>query len=116
MAKIIRLTESDLARIVRRVLNEQSEDPGIDGLKIKSLIITDGDGDASSIVLTDGQTFVKGMGNIRFEIGQYCKPGKYNSQTIPKGCGVSIHSGRLGDRKYYCDAQGCKFEAIEIVD
>ncbi len=71
MKKIIRLTEEDLAKIVKRVISETQENFPLGGIKIKKLTVvknSDGSFDKSTLVLNNNDKVV-GINNISAECG-----------------------------------------------
>jgi hypothetical protein len=105
--KVINLTESDLKRIVKRVIMEEDNT----GLKITKAVFDDyGEGQTktkgSYVVLSDGETY-------RFkddEIGYsyQCSPGEYTGETLPKHCSVYIYDPLTLEYSIECDSTGCK--------
>jgi hypothetical protein len=75
MKKIIRLTESDLAKIIKKVISETQENvQNFVGIKMKKIVVdknSDGTlGDKTMITLSNGDTVTKDMiNNISDECG-----------------------------------------------
>ena len=101
MRRTVRLTESDLARIVRRVIREQPEE-----LKITKAVFDNyGKGQTNTkgsyVVLSDGKTYNFSDNSIGYT--DQCSPGEYTGKTLPQYCSVSIKTLSLR-----CDSTGCK--------
>ena len=122
MGRIIRLTEQDLARIVRRVINEkemifEDEHP----LKItKALFDNYGRGSfvkGSYVVLSDGKTYKFSDDSIVYS--SECGTGHMSKRitkeytagpdgiSLPQNCRVSVKSLSLT-----CDSTGCKKDVV----
>jgi len=95
MKKIIRLTESELTQLVRRIIKEQdSED---DNLPIAELVIGN-DYNTSYVKLENGQQYP-----VKFSMSK-CPKGKYMQKDIPTGCNASF---KLNNEMKYCNNEGC---------
>ena len=100
MEKIIRLTESDLIRIVQKVINEQSSP-----LSITELYVTQPSGyEGSYVTLSNGikyqyRTGYPSIYNIQ------CPSGSYGSQNVPSNCTIKITLD--GNTSYHCTKSGC---------
>ena len=106
--KVVRLTEEDLVRIVKKVIREQSEQ-NLDGAKITKLSINQ-NRVGSYVTLSNGETYKYSEGsNLELpSMGytQQCKPGEYSGNNLPEYCTVSI---KLEDKsRYKCDGKRCK--------
>jgi len=105
--KVVRLTEEDLVRIVKKVIREQSED--LNNAKIETLFIKQGRM-GSYVKLSNGKTYEYSEGS-NFKLPsmgytQQCKPGEYSGNNLPEYCTVSIE---LEDKsRYKCDGKECK--------
>jgi|688.fasta_scaffold00958_61 hypothetical protein len=90
MKKIVRLTERDLSRIVRRVIKEQATDCSIEWSKVKKALenkINMSDIDITSYVCAKDQSgFIKGqtpdideekLKCVHIEMGEWCKSQGY---------------------------------------
>ena len=93
MKKIIRLTESDLTRIVKRVLKEENET-----IKVKAFYKSDSSGMRRSLNLDTTNHKVVGT-NVVFD---YSVPGGSGAQTIT----VSNNSGNYGCSAKVTSGQG----------
>ena len=105
--KVVRLTEEDLVRIVKKVIREQSED--LNNAEIETLFIKQGRM-GSYVKLSNGKTYKYSEGsNLKLPsmgYAQQCKPGEYSGNNLPQYCSVSIS---LDDgSRYICDNEGCK--------
>ena len=89
MTKIIRLTESDVRRLVKRILNEQSNQHNIQGQKLKTLVVRS-EGYGASVTLGNGETLIS-SGNVLITV-KNCKPGTYMNGRIPSGCQIVINT------------------------
>lgn len=93
MKKIIRITESDLTRIVQRVIREQGEE----NLPIQKLVITTSPS-TSFVKLEKGEQYP-----VKFNISK-CPGGRYRQNQIPNNCNViAIIDGQ----EKYCNNTGC---------
>ena len=102
--KVVRLTESDLVRIVKKILSEQKTDVTITKLVINKNRI------GSSVTLSNGETYNYSEGGVfkkpPMGYSVECKPGEYNGDNLPKFCKLYA---RLSKSEYYtCDSTGCK--------
>jgi hypothetical protein len=109
MKRIIRLTESDLARIVKRVIMEQTtslDDQTITKLSIKSGSI------GSSVTLSNGETYNYTPEDVttfpQMVYSGWCKPGEYEGNRLPQGCSATITLEN--NKRYICDSSGCNEE------
>jgi len=101
MKRIVRLTERDITRIVRRVINEEFNDTQT--LKIIEAKFKDffRSSSGSYVTLSDGKTYQDSDGSMKYY--PQCTPGTYIGKTLPEGCSVSITNLGL-----ICDSTGCK--------
>jgi len=98
--KVIRLTESDLQKIVKRIIMEG------DQLKITKAVFDDyGKGQTktkgSYVVLSNGKTYRFSDNGIGYSY--QCSPGEYTGEKLPQHCSVNIRGLGLE-----CDSTGCK--------
>jgi len=104
MKKIVRLTESDLTRIVKRVIMEQ-DTQNTQSLKITKAVFDDyGKGQTktkgSYVILSDGKTYKYSDNSMEYTY--QCSPGTYTGENLPQNCSVMILS--LG---MVCTSKGC---------
>ncbi len=105
MKKIIRLTESDLMRIVKRVIMEQNTQ----SLKITKAVFDDyARGQyktkGSYVILSDGKTYKFSDGAMGYV--NECSQGSYTGENLPQKCSVRIKSLGID-----CTSNGCvKYE------
>lgn len=103
MKKIIRLTENDLAKIIKKVISETEENfPGF-GMKIKSIFVDrkpDGTlGDKTTVTLNNGKIIPN---NQISEISAECKSGDFNN--LNENCRVGISTNKFD---WMCSKSGC---------
>ena len=94
MKKIIRLTESELTNLVKRIIKEQDED---DYLPIKELVIGSSFAD-SHVVLNNGEEYP-----VKFSMSK-CPTGTYTQEQIPINCNVQT---KINGETRFCGSDGC---------
>lgn len=103
MKKIIRLTENDLAKIIKKVISETQENfPGF-GMKMKSIFVDrnpDGTlGDKTTVTLNNGTVITK---NNISEVSAECKSGNVND--LDEKCKVGLSTDKFD---LMCLKSGC---------
>jgi hypothetical protein len=94
MKKIIRLTESELTNLVKRIIKEQDED---DYLPIKELVIGSSFAD-SHVVLNNGEEYP-----VKFSMSK-CPTGTYTQEQIPINCNAQT---KINGETRFCGSDGC---------
>ena len=95
MKKIVRLTESELTQLVKRIIKEQGVED--DNLPIAELVIGN-DYNTSYVKLENGQQYP-----VKYSMSK-CPKGKYMQKDIPFGCNASF---KLNNEIKYCNNEGC---------
>ena len=94
MKKIIRLTESELTNLVKRIIKEQDDD---DYLPIKELVIGSSFAD-SHVVLNNGEEYP-----VKFSMSK-CPTGTYTQEQIPINCNAEA---KINGETRFCGSNGC---------
>jgi len=106
MKRIIRLTESELTSLVKRLINEDDRDI----IPIKELNVDNTmGGQGSFVILDDGSKH-----RVKL-LSSECKYGSYSQDEIPIGCVAKIVAN---DQSYDCSKKGCEiptFDKKEVV-
>jgi len=93
MKKVIRLTESELVKIIERVITES--DTELD----YNQVVFNTNPQLSTLKLSDGTT----IKNI--SVNKYCTTGSFTKDKLPENCIFTITTS---DKKSYnCNNQGC---------
>ena len=102
MKKIIRLTESELTNLVKRIIKEQDED---DYLPIKELVIGSSFAD-SHVVLNNGEEYP-----VKFSMSK-CPTGTYTQEQIPINCNAQA---KINGETRFCNSNGCGHTASQTI-
>ena len=95
MKRKVILTESDLIKLIERVIKE-SDKTNIDFEEI----IINKTPETSSVQLVDGQKII----NINYN--NYCKIGAYNKENLPNNCIITLTT--KDKKSYSCSKDGCQ--------
>jgi hypothetical protein len=104
MKKIVRLTESELTQLVKRIIKEQGVEN--ENLPIAELVIGN-DFNTSYVKLENGEQYP-----VKFSMSD-CPKGKYMQKDIPNGCYAIF---KLNNEIKYCNNEGCGDKSITIQD
>ncbi len=102
MKRIIRLTESELTNLVKRLISENPFPE--ENLPIEELYVNKAIGGQSSYVMLDDDSKHK----VKI-LSPECEDGSYSQNEIPNGCVATIFiNDPQKEGTYYCSRNGCE--------
>ena len=104
MKKVIRLTENDLARIVKKVIRENQDQSDMFGKKLKEVFVDvlpeGGVGPKTYVILNSGEKIT--MDN-NLSVDEWCAKGG-SGPSLNKNCSAAFE---LNNFQYSCTKIGC---------